>query len=597
MTDLLTAVSDANLPRVQALIEAGADPNDADEHGLSALHIAVLRNAPDIVTALLAAKAKHNTKTTEMLASIVRRDTRIMRPASATFFLPKPNERIGLERAFDKGSHPLHLAASLGFVACASALLDGKARPTSKDGVGATPLHLAALGGHTELVVRLLETKADVNAVTKTRKSLRFFDVGSTPIHAALESGVPKIVEALLAKGADLTACTKAGNSALFFAARGGDLPSLEHVLAAGVPLTAAAETTNFPLLEAVDRGHHAMVARLLELGEASETPRGHQSPLYRAIERNDLQMRQTLLDGGARPLPDHGLISAARNNDTTYLRDFLAAGKNPDTPERGATALMSAAAKGHLSSVRVLIDGGADVNAGEAMLWALDNRHFDIVDALLDAGVDTSKADAHGNTALHKAIRMKQPNYLQRIGRIIAAGANPHTLSRSGLSAHEMAKTIDIPGLAALLEGSTAGDAEDHSFKTVTQSTVLRDTPATYTWQKVSAALWDELVPPSGPAESVQGEVIRCIGKLTDEAYRNGNGNWSDRHRDMVTYLEDTLLDATFEETRRDALRTQIRKLRNHRALDLSGNGSPHYLVSEAAVDWCLAHRTLKAR
>ena len=39
---------------------------------------------------------------------------------------------------------------------------------------------------------------------------------------------------------------------------------------------------------------------------------------------------------------------------------------------------------------------------------------------------------------------------------------------------------------------------------------------------------LWEKLVPPSGQAATLQGELVRVIGRLTDEAYRNGNINWN---------------------------------------------------------------------
>jgi hypothetical protein len=39
---------------------------------------------------------------------------------------------------------------------------------------------------------------------------------------------------------------------------------------------------------------------------------------------------------------------------------------------------------------------------------------------------------------------------------------------------------------------------------------------------------LWDKLVPPSGQAATLQGELVREIGRLTIEAYRDGNINWN---------------------------------------------------------------------
>jgi len=47
------------------------------------------------------------------------------------------------------------------------------------------------------------------------------------------------------------------------------------------------------------------------------------------------------------------------------------------------------------------------------------------------------------------------------------------------------------------------------------------------YNWKREQTRLWQTLVPKSGRASTLQGELIRITGKLTDEAYRNGNMNW----------------------------------------------------------------------
>lgn len=39
--------------------------------------------------------------------------------------------------------------------------------------------------------------------------------------------------------------------------------------------------------------------------------------------------------------------------------------------------------------------------------------------------------------------------------------------------------------------------------------------------------ALWNELVPEGGEAESIQGEMIRSLGRISSEMFRNGNNNW----------------------------------------------------------------------
>lgn len=51
---------------------------------------------------------------------------------------------------------------------------------------------------------------------------------------------------------------------------------------------------------------------------------------------------------------------------------------------------------------------------------------------------------------------------------------------------------------------------------------------------------LWNELVPPSGKAESAQGEIIRIAGRVEYEFLDNGTINWDEDFDKML----DTFLD-----------------------------------------------------
>lgn len=71
---------------------------------------------------------------------------------------------------------------------------------------------------------------------------------------------------------------------------------------------------------------------------------------------------------------------------------------------------------------------------------------------------------------------------------------------------------------------------------------------------------IWKTYVPKSGQAETVQGELLRAIEKLADEAQRNGNINFNDRcHGLLISFLRKHLTDknifdnATIEQITRD--------------------------------------------
>jgi hypothetical protein len=55
---------------------------------------------------------------------------------------------------------------------------------------------------------------------------------------------------------------------------------------------------------------------------------------------------------------------------------------------------------------------------------------------------------------------------------------------------------------------------------------------------------LFERLVPNSGQAATVQGELVRCLVRLHREAMVNGNLNWDDGFRRMHGYMRRYLLD-----------------------------------------------------
>jgi len=100
--------------------------------------------------------------------------------------------------------------------------------------------------------------------------------------------------------------------------------------------------------------------------------------------------------------------------------------------------------------------------------------------------------------------------------------------------------------------------------------------------WYEQHEALWQLLVPGSGRATTVQGEVIRNSGKLAREIMDNGGINWGDDFRKMLTALVgyfsmgNALTSAELEESEKLAKRLK------------SGNGDdePERLM-ELAVQW----------
>ena len=67
---------------------------------------------------------------------------------------------------------------------------------------------------------------------------------------------------------------------------------------------------------------------------------------------------------------------------------------------------------------------------------------------------------------------------------------------------------------------------------------------------------IWKELVPQTGQADTVQGELLRQAEKLRSEAQDNGNHNWDDNYAWFCEFIRDSLIKSgLFDDTRSNTL------------------------------------------
>lgn len=77
--------------------------------------------------------------------------------------------------------------------------------------------------------------------------------------------------------------------------------------------------------------------------------------------------------------------------------------------------------------------------------------------------------------------------------------------------------------------------------------------------------SIWHQYVPQSGQADTVQGELLRAVEKLRDEAIRNGNGNWDHGFDLLLAYISDKLNDTqVFAPAQRIAINTALNRLKD---------------------------------
>jgi uncharacterized protein len=123
-----------------------------------------------------------------------------------------------------------------------------------------------------------------------------------------------------------------------------------------------------------------------------------------------------------------------------------------------GTTALMAAAYVGALELVDDLVDRGVDLDACDesgytALMFAANGEQAEVVRVLLDAGADPDASDRFGNTVLMFAA---QHGDTSAIKRLLAAGADAtRPRVQDGLRAHDVVEANGHRRAAAILRAA----------------------------------------------------------------------------------------------------------------------------------------------
>ncbi len=153
----------------------------------------------------------------------------------------------------------IHQAARRGNLEIVKSLLQkDPSLATAKDKRQLTPLHYAVFGGHTEVVLFLIEKKADVNAGDST---------GNTPFMWAVARNKEAIAELLIQKGANVNQKTNTGGIPLLHAAKFGKEGIFRLLVKNGAKVNCKNSYDVTPLHMAAAAGSLEKVKALVEAG------------------------------------------------------------------------------------------------------------------------------------------------------------------------------------------------------------------------------------------------------------------------------------------------------------------------------------------
>ena len=216
-------------------------------------------------------------------------------------------------------------------------------------------------------------------------------------------------------------------------------------------------------------------------------------TPLHYHAQVNDIERVTLLLEKGAD-------IEAIAEYDETPLH---AAGYYPEV-----TALLIA------KGANVKAKDDMKHNPMEAMLYSVQSidipKAAKTAELYLKAGVKPTKFAKEQVTRIGEEFEFHRE------------GFNPEYLEETDTALQELYKLFDVPPVPRRIQ---------HDGKS---PIVLTGE----TWEKRYEQAWELLVPSSGRASTVQGEVVRIAGRVNDELLRNAMGNWNKEYQKMLNAI-----------------------------------------------------------
>ncbi len=281
------------------------------------------------------------------------------------------------------------------------------------------------------------------------------------------------------------------------------------------------------------------------------------------------------------------------------------------------------------------LVEQGADINASDTYkrtpLHHQSTSRSGNIRLFIELGSDIEASDYQGETPLHSTAGSYRP---KAVRELLSLGANHLAQNNRGLTplAYGLARcnNIDIELMAEVAEILLAAgtpitsemresvvrigknfefhranfntdylDATDTAMnhlytlfsvdpveKRQMHDGVSPITVSSTNWKKQYNELWALLIPSRGPAQTVQGEVIRITGKVSDEIERNGGANWCADFRKMLDALVQFLGTGTpLDQTSLQEVAAIVKPMRTGK----DDEGMPR--LCELVVQWVLAN------
>lgn len=335
---LLRALQAGDLPKAEAALNAGANPNLVLADGSLPLAWAVDAQDISLVRLLLARGAKPDYKASEsesfspLVVACTRGDATIVNA------LLDAGAKVNYTTA--SGISPLALCAGNSSFPVVKRLLESGAQIDAADETGQTPLMWAAAKGQVETIQLLLAQGADVNRKTQA---------GFTPLFFAIKSGNPQAPLAMLDGGGDAAYRAPDGTSAVQLAMYQQQFEFAALLIKRGVDLKAFDRNGHQLLHAAILNQQPELVNLLLAQGANANALTGPSQVVWR-YEVNFTSMPYV-------SHPKSPLLLAAKVGSAKIMQSLVAAGANTEFQTEDGTHLLHVAAQANPAALTLALE------------------------------------------------------------------------------------------------------------------------------------------------------------------------------------------------------------------------------------------------
>jgi uncharacterized protein len=279
---------------------------------------------------------------------------------------------------------------------------------------------------------------------------------GATALHWAVYLDDARTVETLISAGAKVNEANEYGVTALSLACTNQNERIVEKLLLAGADPKRAQTSGVTPLMECARTAAAAAVRQLLSQGAP--------------VDARELKSQQT------------ALMWAAAGGHASTVKALLDHNADVHLKAKGGfTPLMFAARAGDVPTARLLLDAGANVDEtteehGSALVVAAASGNEDLALFLLEHGANPNVADRNGITALHQAARnglealtgvrydktyrVRPPNMWRLAKALLQRGANSNVRIIKDVSRGPDGSPFLMKGATAYFLAAVSGDA-----------------------------------------------------------------------------------------------------------------------------------------